>query len=128
MTQLVDQFEWDPSNPLNSPELFAKSLSRDLGLGPDYVVSIAVAIREKLLQAKQAMLDAPSVEQVVPILEPEELFRIADADEWGPALYTMTHRELEKKQTSEVGLAIILHIRKITGGELPQRKVHYRQF
>jgi len=30
---LVDQFEWDLSNPLNSPEQFARQLCADLGLG-----------------------------------------------------------------------------------------------
>ncbi|EGD77658.1 hypothetical protein PTSG_08750 [Salpingoeca rosetta] len=100
-TQLVDQFEWDISNPLNSPEHFAETLTRDLGLGPTYTNSIAVAIREKVLQAKQALLQSQVPELAPPVADAEEVFRVADADEWGPALYTMSRRELHKKQTDE---------------------------
>lgn len=45
---LVDQFEWDLSNPLNSPEQFARKLCADLGLGGEFVTTIAYSIRGQL--------------------------------------------------------------------------------
>ena len=47
-TSLVDQFEWDLSNPLNSPEEFAKKLCADLGLGGEFIPTIAYSIRGQL--------------------------------------------------------------------------------
>ena len=45
---LVDQFEWDLTNPLNSPELFAQELCADLGLGGEFATTIAYSIRGQL--------------------------------------------------------------------------------
>lgn len=45
---LVDQFEWDISNPRNSPEDFARILCADLGLGGEFVTTIAYSIRGQL--------------------------------------------------------------------------------
>ena len=45
---LVDQFEWDLSNPLNSPEQFARKLCADLGLGGEFATTIAYSIRGQL--------------------------------------------------------------------------------
>ena len=45
---VVDQFEWDLSNPLNCPEQFARQLCADLGLGGEFVTTIAYAIRGQL--------------------------------------------------------------------------------
>jgi len=45
---LVDQFEWDLSNPLNSPEVFARELCADLGLGGEFATTIAYSIRGQL--------------------------------------------------------------------------------
>ena len=47
-TSLVDQFEWDLTNPLNSPEQFARQLCADLGLGGEFVPTIAYSIRGQL--------------------------------------------------------------------------------
>ena len=45
---LVDQFEWDLSNPLNVPEEFARKLCQDLGLGGDFATAVAYSIRGQL--------------------------------------------------------------------------------
>jgi SWI/SNF-related matrix-associated actin-dependent regulator of chromatin subfamily B member 1 len=45
---LVDQFEWDMGEPQNSPEEFAKKLASELGLGGEFVTSIAYSIRGQL--------------------------------------------------------------------------------
>jgi SWI/SNF-related matrix-associated actin-dependent regulator of chromatin subfamily B protein 1 len=42
---LVDQFEWDMSEATNSPEVFAKKICADLGLGGEFVAAIAYSIR-----------------------------------------------------------------------------------
>ena len=44
---LVDQFEWDINNPLNSPEEFAQLLTRELSLSGEFTTSIAHCIREQ---------------------------------------------------------------------------------
>jgi SWI/SNF-related matrix-associated actin-dependent regulator of chromatin subfamily B member 1 len=45
---LNDQFEWDMSEPENSPEEFSKRLAAELGLGGEFVTSIAYSIRSQL--------------------------------------------------------------------------------
>lgn len=44
---LVDQFEWEINNPLNSPEEFARCMSRDLSLSGEFTTAIAHCIREQ---------------------------------------------------------------------------------
>ncbi len=38
---LVDQFEWEINNPLNSPEEFAASMSKDLALSGEFTTAIS---------------------------------------------------------------------------------------
>lgn len=45
---LVDQFEWDLSEPANSPEQFATRLCAELGLGGEFVTAVAYSIRGQL--------------------------------------------------------------------------------
>lgn len=45
---LVDQFEWDMSEKDNSPETFALKLCSELGLGGEFVTTIAYSIRGQL--------------------------------------------------------------------------------
>ena len=45
---LVDQFEWDMSERENSPEKFALKLCSELGLGGEFVTTIAYSIRGQL--------------------------------------------------------------------------------
>ncbi len=47
---LTDQFEWEICKD-NSPEQFAEIMCADLGLGGEYEVRIAHAIREQVVQA-----------------------------------------------------------------------------
>jgi len=90
---LVDQFEWDLAEPLNSPEQFAMSLCTDLGLGGEFVTAIAYSIRGQLSwHAKTyAFSEAP-----LPTIE--NPFRTGnDVDHWCPFLETLTDAEMEKK-------------------------------
>ncbi|KAI8910932.1 hypothetical protein EDD86DRAFT_203960 [Gorgonomyces haynaldii] len=49
---LQDRFEWDLSAN-NSPEDFARSLVRDLGLGGEFVALVAHSIREQILRIRR---------------------------------------------------------------------------
>lgn len=44
----MDQFEWDMSEKENSPEKFALKLCSELGLGGEFVTTIAYSIRGQL--------------------------------------------------------------------------------
>lgn len=44
----MDQFEWDMSEKENSPETFALKLCSELGLGGEFVTTIAYSIRGQL--------------------------------------------------------------------------------
>lgn len=90
---LVDQFEWDMSEPQNSPEEFAKRLAAELGLGGEFVTSIAYSIRGQLAwhQKTYAVIESP-LPTVDCIVRP-----ISEADQWCPFLETLTDAEMEKK-------------------------------
>lgn len=45
---LVDQLEWDLSDPNNSPEQVALKICAELGLGGEFVTAIAYSIRGQL--------------------------------------------------------------------------------
>lgn len=90
---LVDQFEWDMSEPGNSPDEFAKKLASELGLGGEFVTSIAYSIRGQLAwhQKTYAVIESP-----LPTVD--SIIRAAnEADQWCPFLETLTDAEMEKK-------------------------------
>ena len=62
---LQDQFEWDMSEELNDPELFAQSLCTDVGLGGEFITAIAYSIRGQIIFLP-AFLDPPFLE-VIPL-------------------------------------------------------------
>lgn len=90
---LMDQFEWDLSEPLNSPEEFALSLCSDLGLGGEFATAIAYSIRGQLNWHSKtyAFSEAP-----LPSVE-TSIRSGTDVDNWGPYLETLTDAEMEKK-------------------------------
>ncbi|VDP08341.1 unnamed protein product [Soboliphyme baturini] len=90
---LVDQFEWDMSQQENSPEQFAMKLCTDLGLGGEFVPTIAYSIRGQLSwhQRTYAFSESPLPEVECPFRNPNE------AEQWGPFLETLTDAEMEKK-------------------------------
>jgi SWI/SNF-related matrix-associated actin-dependent regulator of chromatin subfamily B protein 1 len=94
---LVDQFEWDISNPRNSPEEFARLLCADLGLGGEFVTTIAYSIRGQLSwHAKTyAFSEAPLPPVKFPVRQ------LADAEAWGPSIQVLTDSEMEKKMRDQ---------------------------
>uniref|UniRef100_A0A672J2K4 SWI/SNF-related matrix-associated actin-dependent regulator of chromatin subfamily B member 1 n=1 Tax=Salarias fasciatus TaxID=181472 RepID=A0A672J2K4_SALFA len=90
---LVDQFEWDMSERENSPESFALKLCSELGLGGEFVTTIAYSIRGQLSwhQRTYAFSENP-----LPTVE-IAIRNTGDADQWCPLLETLTDAEMEKK-------------------------------
>lgn len=90
---LVDQFEWDMSEKENSPEEFARNLCAELGLGGEFVTSIAYSIRGQLSwhQRTYAFSEAP-----LPLVE-VALRNQNEVDQWSPFIETLTDAEMEKK-------------------------------
>ncbi|KAI1715381.1 SNF5 / SMARCB1 / INI1 domain-containing protein [Ditylenchus destructor] len=94
---LVDQFEWDMSDPTNSPEEFALKLCTELGLGGEFVAAVAYSIRGQLSWNQRTYAYS---EQPLPIVDCP--FRNpSDADQWGPFLETLTNAEIEKKMRDQ---------------------------
>lgn len=94
---LVDQFEWDISNPRNSPEEFARLLCADLGLGGEFVATIAYSIRGQLSwHAKTyAFSEAPLPPVKFPVRQ------LGDVEAWGPSIQVLTDSEMEKKMRDQ---------------------------
>jgi len=90
---LVDQFEWDMSDPNNSPEKFAHNLCKDLGLGGEFVTAITYSIRGQLSWHQRTYAFSES-----PLPKLEHGFRgTSDSERWEPFLETLSDAEMEKK-------------------------------
>jgi len=90
---LCDQFEWDLSDPANSPEDFANCLCRELGLGGEFVTAVAYSIRGQIFWHQQtyAFTESPLPCVDIPFRTQSE------AEQWTPTLELLTDGELEKK-------------------------------
>lgn len=90
---LVDQFEWDMSDPNNSPEKFAAKLCQELGLGGEFITAITYSIRGQLSWHQRTYAYHEN-----PLPNLEMAFRNTnEADQWCPFLETLTDAEMEKK-------------------------------
>ena len=112
---LVDQFEWEINNPSNSPEDFARQMTRDLSLPGEFTTAIAHSIREQsqLFTRSLYVTGHPFDGRPVKDLEDQELkssflpspllssFRpYQAAKEFAPCLYDLSEAELEKTELS----------------------------
>ena len=109
---LVDQFEWDINNPLNSPEEFARQMAWENALSGEFTTAIAHSIREqsqlytKSLYLTNHCFDGRPVED--PDLRDSFLsapihsaFRAPHSQkDWTPYMYEMSEAELERTETS----------------------------
>ncbi|CDQ79065.1 unnamed protein product [Oncorhynchus mykiss] len=94
---LVDQFEWDMSERENSPETFALMLCSELGLGGEFVTTIAYSIRGQLSWHQRTYaFRADFSENPLPKVE-IAIRNTGDVDTWCPLLETLTDAEMEKK-------------------------------
>ncbi|KAJ8384910.1 hypothetical protein AAFF_G00197180 [Aldrovandia affinis] len=94
---LVDQFEWDMSEKENSPETFALKLCSELGLGGEFVTTIAYSIRGQLSWHQRTYaFRSDFSENPLPTVE-IAIRNTGEADQWCPLLETLTDAEMEKK-------------------------------
>ncbi|KAL2017022.1 hypothetical protein VTK56DRAFT_2666 [Thermocarpiscus australiensis] len=108
---LVDQFEWDINNPLNSPEEFAASMARDLSLSGEFTTAIAHCIREQSQLFTRSLYSVGHPFDGRPIEDPDlvaaflpsplpSVFRPQQqAKDYAPYLYENTEAELERSET-----------------------------
>ncbi|GAA5823629.1 hypothetical protein JCM3770_000703 [Rhodotorula araucariae] len=103
--QLVDKFEWDLSDPYNSPEAFAETFAADLGLTGEFRTAIAHSIREQvefytrslciLGYTRGATITEDDLRR--DFLPPVgDTFRTDTADEFTPLLNQLTADEVER--------------------------------
>lgn len=109
---LIDQFEWDMNDPLNSPEEFAEHMTKDLSLSGEFTTAIAHSIREqsqlftKSLYIVSHPFDGRPIEDPdlkssflpTPVHSPFRPFQAAK--EFTPYLYELNEAELERTEVS----------------------------
>ncbi|KAK1059024.1 SWI/SNF chromatin-remodeling complex subunit [Friedmanniomyces endolithicus] len=109
---LMDQFEWDLNNPLNSPEEFARHMAWENALSGEFTTAIAHSIREQSqlytrslyltghnfdgrpvedLELKEAFLPTP----IHSVFRPQN-----SQKDWMPYMYEMSEAEFERLETS----------------------------
>ncbi|PQE32277.1 snf5 smarcb1 ini1 protein [Rutstroemia sp. NJR-2017a WRK4] len=105
---LVDKFEWEINNPLNSPEEFAQSMARDLSLSGEFTTAIAHCIREQTQLFIRSLYiighpfdgrpveDADLVAAFLPSPLPSVLRPQQQAKEFAPQVYDVKEAELDQ--------------------------------
>jgi SWI/SNF-related matrix-associated actin-dependent regulator of chromatin subfamily B protein 1 len=107
---LVDQFEWEINNPLNSPEDFAQTMSTDLSLSGEFTTAIAHCIREQSQLFTRSLYiighpfdgrpveDADLVAAFLPSPLPSAFRPHQQAKEYAPYLYELNDADLERNE------------------------------
>ncbi|KAI0907501.1 SNF5-domain-containing protein [Ustulina deusta] len=107
---LVDQFEWEINNPLNSPEEFAASMSKDLALSGEFTTAIAHCIREQTQLFTRSLYSIGHPFDGRPIEDPDlvaaflpsplpNVFRPQQqAKDYSPYLYELSEADLERNE------------------------------
>jgi len=108
---LVDQFEWEINNPLNSPEEFAACMARDLALSGEFTTAIAHCIREQAQLFTRSLYsvghpfdgrpieDSDLTAAFLPSPIPTVFRPQQQAKDYAPYLYENTEAELERTET-----------------------------
>ncbi|RPA87720.1 SNF5-domain-containing protein [Ascobolus immersus RN42] len=109
---LIDQFEWDINNPMNSPEEFANKMCKELSLSGEFTTAIAHCIREQSQLYTRSLymtgypFDGRPVEDedlraaLLPSPLPNVIRSPYHAKEYGPLLYELSEQELERAEKS----------------------------
>ncbi|KAI4246014.1 MAG: hypothetical protein L6R40_002230 [Gallowayella cf. fulva] len=109
---LVDQFEWDMNNPMNSAEDFARSMTQDLSLSGEFTTAIAHSIREQSQLFTRGLyvtghpFDGRPIEDqelkasFLPSPLPSSFRPFQAAKDFTPYLYDLNEAELEKTELS----------------------------
>lgn len=107
---LVDQFEWDINDPLNSPEEFARVMARDLSLSGEFTTAIAHCIREQSQLFTRSLyvighpFDGRPVEEpdLVSAFLPSPLPTVfrpqQQAKDYAPYLYELSDADLDRNE------------------------------
>lgn len=107
---LVDQFEWEINNPINSPEEFARVMARDLSLSGEFTTAIAHCIREQTQLFTRSLYSIGHPFDGRPVEEPDlvaaflpsplpTVFRPQQqAKEYAPYLYELNEADMEKNE------------------------------
>ena len=107
---LEDKFEWEINNPLNSPEEFAQSMSRELSLSGEFTTAIAHCIREQSQLFIRSLYivghpfdgrpldDADLISSMLPSPLPSVFRPQQQAREYAPYLYEMSEADLERSE------------------------------
>ncbi|KAF2007807.1 SNF5-domain-containing protein [Amniculicola lignicola CBS 123094] len=109
---LVDQFEWEINNVLNSPEEFARQMACDLSLSGEFTTAIAHSIREQCQMFTKSLyitghpFDGRPVEDTdikdnfLPSPLPSVFRPMQSAKDYTPYLYELNEVELERAELS----------------------------
>jgi SWI/SNF-related matrix-associated actin-dependent regulator of chromatin subfamily B protein 1 len=109
---LVDQFEWEMNNPLNSPEEFARQMACDLSLSGEFTTAIAHSIREQCQIFTKSLYitghpfdgrpveDSDIRENFLPSPLPTVFRPMTLAKDYQPYLYELSEAELERTELS----------------------------
>lgn len=109
---LVDQFEWEINNPLNSPEEFAKQMTKDLSLSGEFTTAIAHQIREQSQMFTKSLYITGHPWDGRPIQDTDlhdsflqspipSVFRPAQsAKDYTPYLYELNESDLQREELS----------------------------
>ncbi|KAF2711687.1 SNF5-domain-containing protein [Pleomassaria siparia CBS 279.74] len=109
---LVDQFEWEINNPLNSPEEFARQMSADLSLSGEFTTAIAHSIREQCQMFTKSLYitghpfdgrpveDADIRDNLLQSPLPSVFRPMQSAKDYTPYLYELSEVELERAELS----------------------------
>lgn len=111
---LIDQFEWDISTPFaqNSPEEFARQMTRDLSLAGEFTTAIAHSIREQCALYSKSLLitghpfDGRLVEDpdlqsnFLPSPLPVTFRPYQMSKEYSPYIYELNDADLERTELS----------------------------
>ena len=109
---LIDQFEWDMNDPLNSPEEFAEHMTKDLSLSGEFTTAIAHSIREQSQLFTKSLYIVSHPFDGRPVEDPDlktsflptpvtSSFRpFQAAKEFTPYLYELNEADLERTEVS----------------------------
>lgn len=109
---LMDQFEWELNNPMNSAEDFARQMTHDLQLSGEFTTAIAHSIREQCQLFTKSLyvighpFDGRPIEDqelkasFLPSPIPATFRPYQAAKDYSPYLYELNEAELEKTELS----------------------------
>ena len=109
---LIDQFEWDVNDPYNSPEEFARQITRDLSLAGEFATAIAHSIREQCQLFSKSLyitgypfdgrpIDDPDLrENFLPSPLVTTFRPYQSAKDYTPYLYELNDNDMERTELS----------------------------